>query len=140
MNKITQKEWAETFKEFLECERIWGRFVLNLNIYREVTSEDYLNSMSPRSFVTAAFYMGYDKIINWVEVDARWQKLMNEKEQKLEKTNDTIDNAEKDIIVYGNKISHLLKKYYSAEYSVCVDSKKIEFKKNHNVYNSDKED
>lgn len=31
MNKITQKEWAETFKEFLERERIWGRFVFNLN-------------------------------------------------------------------------------------------------------------
>jgi hypothetical protein len=51
--------------------------------------------MNPRSFIIAAFYIGNDKIVKWVEVDTRWQKLMNEKEQKLEKTNDTVDNAEK---------------------------------------------
>jgi hypothetical protein len=95
MNKITQKRWIEFFKEFLESERIWERFLLNLNSSRGVTSTDYLNSMNPRSFIIAAFYIGNDKIVKWVEVDTRWQKLMNEKEQKLEKTNDTVDNAEK---------------------------------------------
>jgi hypothetical protein len=46
----------------------------------------------------------------------------------------------KNIIIYGNKINHLLKKYYSAEHFVCINNEKIEFKKVNNVYNSDKED